>query len=307
MVLSRPLAVVTAVVVLAAAIGATAAGFTLAPFGLAKVVAVGAGLGLVAWFYTRVRPVPAFAAALSGTALLLVFTAAGATLSYAVAAMGFPLRDAEFAALDAALGVDWNGFLAFVAERPWLAATLVAAYHSSLLQTILVVVTLGLTGRTVALERFLVAYATTAVVVVLVSGFLPALGAYAHHDPDPAIRLMTAEAGVWHLAHFEALRAGTFLELDLVKAEGIVTFPSFHTVLAILTVWALWEVRVLRWPALVLNVFVVVGTVPEGGHYVVDLIAGGAIATVAILVLSRRPRAATASAPSPAAAPAVTA
>ena len=67
------------------------------------------------------------------------------------------------------------------------------------------------------------------------------------------------------------------------EMQGIVTFPSYHTVLGVLFPYMF---RRHRWflPVLVLNVLLI-GSVPtEGAHYVVDAIAGVIIAVVALAV-----------------------
>jgi membrane-associated phospholipid phosphatase len=64
-----------------------------------------------------------------------------------------------------------------------------------------------------------------------------------------------------------------------------VTFPSYHAVLAIITSFAVRGVRHVSWPVALLNVAVVVSTIPEGGHYLVDVVAGAAIAMVSILLI----------------------
>jgi membrane-associated phospholipid phosphatase len=66
----------------------------------------------------------------------------------------------------------------------------------------------------------------------------------------------------------------------LSDIRGLATFPSFHIVLAILTAWALYPVRVVGAFALALNGIVVVATLGSGGHYLVDVLGGGAIAIV---------------------------
>ncbi|WP_349371179.1 phosphatase PAP2 family protein [Salinarimonas sp.] len=285
--LATPLRLITAAMVAAAAACIPLAGFALEPAGFLKLAGTAGAMLALAWFYTVRRPDPRLARTLEGTALLLVLTAAGAVMSYAAIAAGLPLRDETYAAWDRALGFDWVAFLAFAAERPLLAQILIAAYHSSLIQIVTIVLLLGLSGRQLALERFLTAYAVSALVVIGVSGLAPAIGPYVHYAPDPALMRMTAEAGVWHLTHFEALRAGTFAVFDLAQTEGLVTFPSFHTALAVLTIWAAWGVAWLRWPALALNLCVIAGTLPEGGHYLVDLVGGAAAALLAVAVASR--------------------
>ncbi|MDJ1159486.1 phosphatase PAP2 family protein [Chelatococcus sp. SYSU_G07232] len=74
---------------------------------------------------------------------------------------------------------------------------------------------------------------------------------------------------------------------DLRKVEGIVTFPPFHTVLAILTAYACRDVRPLFVAAVLLNALVIVSTLPEGGHHLVDIMAGALIAGVTIIGVRR--------------------
>ena len=59
--------------------------------------------------------------------------------------------------------------------------------------------------------------------------------------------------------------------------QGIVTFPSYHTVLAILFVYTH---RGLRWtfpPVAVLNGLMLAAIPSVGGHYVVDMIGGALV------------------------------
>ena len=92
------------------------------------------------------------------------------------------------------------------------------------------------------------------------------------------------DAGVRHLNDFFALREGRFTEFHLSKMEGIITFPSFHCVLAVLTAWALWPLRWLGPLAAAFNALVLVSTIPQGGHYLADILSGMAIG-LAVLAL----------------------
>lgn len=284
---TTPMRAMTAAMIPVAGAVAMGAGFQITTGSMLKVAAASCGMVLFAWIYTALRPRPKIARPLEAVALLLVFNASAGVLSYGAVAVNMPLQDPLFSTLDETLGFDWAGFLAFASGTPLLPSMLIAAYHSSILQIIILVAGLGFLGRVATLDRFLLAYALTAVTVIFVSMFLPAIGPYAYNAPDPSIMGMTADAGIWHLAHFEALRAGSFTTLDLGEIEGLITFPSFHTALAVLTIWAAWNVPFMRWPALLLNAFLIVGTLPEGGHYLVDLFAGAAIAALAIAVAKR--------------------
>ena len=62
--------------------------------------------------------------------------------------------------------------------------------------------------------------------------------------------------------------------------------PSYHTVLAILIIYAYRGCRRLFTLALVLNGVMLLSLLSEGGHYLIDLIAGGAVAVVTIAIIS---------------------
>jgi membrane-associated phospholipid phosphatase len=123
----------------------------------------------------------------------------------------------------------------------------------------------------------------TCLTACVIAGLLPAVGAYVHHAPAQAIRdMIAADAGVWHLQHYEALRAGAFRVFELRHTEGIITFPSFHTACALLVPLALRGMGVVTALAWAFAATVMVSTVPIGGHYLIDVIAGAAM-TVAVM------------------------
>ena len=225
---------------------------------------------------------------LAGTALMLA-TPLMVVNNYLMMAVGLPFEDAALAAADRALGFDWLGFLAFVDARPWMAALMVVVYGSSLTQMLGVVFVLGALSRTRALQEFVALYLVTGAMVSLIAMGVPAIGAYAYWQPDPAMHDLLTGAGTVHLAHLEALRAGTFTQdfgpLEIASSVGLVTFPSFHTVLAIIVPFAFRGIPALFWPLALLNALVLVSTLPEGGHFLIDVFAGAAVALAAIAVV----------------------
>jgi len=72
--------------------------------------------------------------------------------------------------------------------------------------------------------------------------------------------------------------------LEFGKEEGIVVFRSFHTTLAIITTYAARGLRYVFVPVCILNAIVIVATLPEGGHHLVDLVGGALVVVVAIAV-----------------------
>lgn len=75
--------------------------------------------------------------------------------------------------------------------------------------------------------------------------------------------------------------------LDFGHVQGMVTFPSFHTVLALLVPFALRGYRWVFWPAVTLNAVVLVGTLTEGGHYLTDVLGGASIFVCSAFLVTR--------------------
>jgi membrane-associated phospholipid phosphatase len=66
----------------------------------------------------------------------------------------------------------------------------------------------------------------------------------------------------------------------------IVSFPSFHVVLAILSAFALSSIRSLRAPVWVLAVLICISAVSTGWHYGIDVFGGVIVAIASISAVS---------------------
>lgn len=177
-----------------------------------------------------------------------------------------------------------------VDQSALLVAWLKLAYASLIPQVIALVLALGFTNRLAELRTVMLAAIAAGTVTVILSSLFPAVGNYVHlalsandfSHVDPF-------AGDVHLRDFAALRDGTAETMVLGKMEGIITFPSYHAALSVVTLWGFWASRIawVRWPGMLLAASTIVATPVDGGHYLVDVLAGGAIA-VAALVWSKR-------------------
>ena len=87
-----------------------------------------------------------------------------------------------------------------------------------------------------------------------------------------------------HLEQLEGLRDGSLSTLSMDGVVGMVTFPSFHTILALLVVWAS-RATWWFWPAALLNAVVIASTLPVGGHHLADLVGGALVTAVTIGVV----------------------
>ncbi len=274
------------------AVWMSAAGLTFDWTSAALPVLACLGLSALASFYCHRRPDARIAVTLTGMAQLIAFSMVGATLSYAVASIGRPLWDDTLYRWDQAIGLDWRAYLAFVDARPALGLVYTVAYRSIEIQIIVTVTVLGFGGAARRLRAFVLAFILAGITVILISSAMPAMAMYVHLGLRPRDFSHLAPAAAYvHVADLSGLRDGTLRVISLARAEGIITFPSFHAALGVIFALALWPVRLLRWPGLALNLTMIAATPIDGGHYFVDLIAGGALGVLAFGVaraISRR-------------------
>jgi membrane-associated phospholipid phosphatase len=226
---------------------------------------------------------------------VIALLAAGGTLSYLMTSANLPLRDAELAYVDRALGFDWLGFLNATNSSPFLAELLTRVYQTIGLVAQLVLVWLALHRQGERLAEFIAILSLSTVALCIGMWLVPAAGAFAHHKPAPELFGNYAARGeMWGFAGaFTMLRNGALSVIDLSALEGVVSFPSFHTILGIMTTYAIRGTRWLMIPILLLNGTMIVSTLTVGGHHLADVLAGAGVTFAAILLvrLSRLPHA----------------
>ena len=282
---------------IAATAAVSLAWLPFAPFGLAwpsllKAMLVACGLIGIAWFYTARRPEPGIATAMMHVAQMTVFTAWGSVLSYLIASLGFPFWDETLHRADLALGLDWRAYLAAVNERPLLGIVYTVAYQSLIPQMIVLIAALSLSGRVEAVRRMMFAAILAGLATIIGSGLMPAMAMFVHLGLTPAdFPNLDPAAAFVHVRDMTALRAGELELFDVAKAEGIVTFPSYHAALGLILLAAGWSNPWLRWPFVALNLLLIAATPIDGGHYFVDVAAGLAIAWAALALAARLGRA----------------
>ncbi|WP_394885856.1 phosphatase PAP2 family protein (plasmid) [Mesorhizobium sp. AaZ16] len=224
---------------------------------------------------------------LLSTAVLFVPLAVVTTIfMYLASATERPLVDAYLATRDAALGFDWLSFLEAANKSPLLSGAMTFAYHSLGPQVVLLFLLLCFCQREERMLEFVALLAIFSLSAALGMIFYPAVGAYAYFQPPPELYSnFSATPGMWHYAELEYLRSGEPYRLLLTRTHGLVTFPSFHTALGMFVVYACRDFRILAFSVGVLNSVMVVGTIPEGGHHLVDVLVGGALALLVIGVV----------------------
>lgn len=263
--------------------------FSIRPWGLLLSIAA-AGLYVGVAYRNALTPRrrdPLVVFALGSTAQLMLITLVMTPMTYIAAATDLPMRDASLAYLDRALGLDWGAYFSFIYERPRLTAGLALAYRLIALPVFGIPLVLAAARRYRRLQEFTLTFALALVATTVISVLVPAIGTYDQLGIkyDPAV--LTPGAYLDQLRDLPLVRDGSLRALDLPKLAGIVTFPSFHAAAAVLYLWALWCVWWMRPLALIASVAMLTATPIGGGHYFVDVLAGAALAVLAIMAAQR--------------------
>ena len=204
------------------------------------------------------------------------------SMTYMGTAAGYPLIDAYLGAFDKALGFDWLAHVAWVNATPW-AIMLFNEVYTSILSAMMAVL-----GLLVVMRRFdrirelLLINGSLGLLGIVFCTFLPAIGAYAYYSP--AVELVgniPSAAGRYHLEHFNGVRSGDLLSFTYRETIGIITFPSFHTIVPVLLLWSLRRTWAF-WPALPVSVIMIASTISIGGHHLADIVAGIALCIISI-------------------------
>lgn len=210
-------------------------------------------------------------------ALWISFSATGAVLTYLAAYMRAPLYDAQFVSLDTETGFHWLAWLDSIQQQPAIETLLTAAYHSLFLQILGSIVVFAHYERKNRNCELFWTSSTALVITSVAAYYFPAAGAFHYFNVD-------LERAV-HLPHLLALIEGTRASFSFTEMQGIVTFPSYHAAMAIILIYVHRGHRILFPLLATLNFLMLIATPINGGHYLVDIIAGSLVAALSIALL----------------------
>lgn len=235
-----------------------------------RAVAMIAAVGFFFDYTRRARPV---SEAAHYCALWLSLAVAIDIYSYAAATLRMPMCDLQFARMDAALGFNWSAGFAWIKSSSWMIRSVLShAYNSIFIQVFFSIGYFALTRRSDRNLELLWIGMLAALITTSLSGLFPALGPYINGDmPAWSAVLLT-------------IRNGTLSKFALTDMTGIVAFPSFHTVLAVLLVYVHRPPLRTFIPMAILNVLMLIAIPFAGHHYLVDVIAGIAVAFLSIAI-----------------------
>jgi hypothetical protein len=246
-------------------------------FGYVACAAAGAFAIAVGQYYRAVGRDAGIALATTAAGLFIIFTLVGSAFNYLLLPLTAPRIDGNLIKIDAVFGYRWADFVAAAAEFPWIGALTQIVYVTSLPQLIIVIVALGFTQQNVALHRFLLTGMVAALLAICFWSVFPSSGPAAYQAVPEAVQAaLNLVVGPEYGAELNRLSVEGASILSPKDALGLIAFPSFHTVMALMSVWFMRGFTRV-WPLVVaVNIIMLPAILIHGGHHLVDL-AGGAV------------------------------
>jgi membrane-associated phospholipid phosphatase len=186
--------------------------------------------------------------------------------------------DAMLARADAALGIEVPDVLRLLETFPAVGRVLAIAYGLLIFLIMLAIMVPPMCGRMDKAKEYAIASLFAAAVSIPLLTVFQAIGPWSVYGYPPSPEQDGAARTLL------ALKSDAPFLLDLDNHAGLICFPSFHTVLAVLAAATLWPVGYLRWPAAALALLIVVSTVTTGWHYVIDVLGGLVVAAGSLAV-----------------------
>lgn len=203
-----------------------------------------------------------------------------------VAMTAAPMRDQLLIEVDWMLGFSWLHVAYWFRDHPTISLVMCYAYLTIMFQTALLTFTLALV-RPKHLRHCTSSLAVSLAVTTAIFPFVPAVGGYAHYGLSakdfPDILATTA----WTYPEvLVRVREGSIQILDSTCLEGLIAFPSFHAVTAVIYGYFWWQIPVARYAGVLLNGLMLISTIPVGSHYLTDVIGGVLVAAGSIWAMA---------------------
>ena len=289
--LTRAVVVAAAVVTFA---GAWAKGLRIDLGDGAIGLGIAVAMGAIALVYHRWRPAPRLAAGAQMLAEQMLYGVLFIYFSYVAVAFGGAEQAPLLARIDAWLGFDWRAYRDAIDAIPALRAVMQECYVSIAWQNMLIPVALIVCGRLGWTRVFMNTFALGCAATMVIAMLLPAVDAQGFYVFD-VLRDQRPITGAAITDDYLAIRGGLMTSLDFAAMTGIISFPSFHTYLALLYIVCLWPLRRARWLLIPVNLMLIAATPKFGFHFLADTIGGALLAALVLaptLAWLRRPPAA---------------
>lgn len=248
-----------------------------------RLILISLGMFAAGGFYHGYRREPALAVMLTGAGFLCLFSVAASVLNYFLITVAGTRIDGALVAADRALGFDWYSTMLWMSRHAWLNTIFFYIYNLVLPEIALLLVALAWSGHVEKAYRYCLAIGTGALIAIAVWTVMPSTGAKSLYTlpADVASRLTLSVTCQYGHDLIALLKNGPgYITPDDMR--GLIAFPSYHGVLALIVAFYGWSIPRLRWPLVLINAVVIVASPVQGGHHMIDLVAAFPVAAVSI-------------------------
>ncbi len=207
---------------------------------------------------------------------LALFGNASVILSFILTGiLPLPRWDETLATADRALGLNWLDMYQWLTRHHAIEASARAVYNSLGPETVILFGALELLGHHNQARAFLLRFMVSTIATLAIGILFPAAGAFVYYH-------LPVASTTGYVSQWADLRDGTLRTINPLNNQGLVVFPSFHTMLAVLCTCAARPLRILKIPLLALNLLIIAASPAMGGHYFIDIFAGVILAALTI-------------------------
>jgi hypothetical protein len=256
--------------------------------GYAIMLSIGLACVAIGQLYRKYRRNEFIALATTACGLYIIFTIVASVFNYLLLPNHNDMIDPFLIAMDEKMGYKWTDFVVWTAQFPWIASIFRLVYLSSMAQLIVVILILGLTGKREDLHSFLITGVMAGLFTICIWAFFPSSGASGWEILPPSAKgalpiIVSADYG----QELNRLIRDGVSYISPEDVLGLIGFPSFHTVMACLSVWYMARFKWVFPVFLVINIIMLPAVLVQGGHHLSDVIGGIAVFAVASLLARR--------------------
>lgn len=187
----------------------------------------------------------------------------------------FPLYDSMFVYLDRRLGVSVPAIMAW-APHHWIGQLADRSYSLLVPMLVFTMVVPIFLGRLEYTRQFVIANILAFAIGLPLFSLFPAVGPWYGFHFTPTSAQAACQTVVLLMRVSRPYR--------YQGAAGLICFPSFHVIWAILCARALWGFRYWRIPIAIFTGLMIFSTMTTGWHYFCDVLAGILIAGISTLI-----------------------
>ncbi|MCV3208398.1 phosphatase PAP2 family protein [Mesorhizobium sp. YC-39] len=226
-------------------------------------------------FYRHFRKVERIALTTHILALFIVYSVPTSLFNLLLLPRPSAPIDATLVQMDAWLGYSWPDACAWISQYPRLSDILRQIYNLTLAQILFVFLFLGMANDRRRLHAAALGTVFASLATIFCWALFPSSGASAYWTLAPEIdRIVRPVVNSAYGAELNRLLVEGVRDISTLKATGLVGFPSFHTVMALMSLTAVWPYRPMRFALILINAALLPAILIHGGHNLMDVLGG---------------------------------